>query len=123
MAGTKTNRLYLLKQVANVSKWIREFDPQNINFVDLQVPQYMHQEVTMKPRRIKIDALSPMKISVDDQRYKWDNAMCNDNLSVADSQSLDSDQGRYRMNNQSMQIITQPFINSSSKVLSPDMTA
>ena len=27
MAGTKTNRLYLLKQIANVGKWIREFDP------------------------------------------------------------------------------------------------
>ena len=69
----------------------------------------MQTEVTMKPRRFKIDTLSPIKISVDDQRYKWDNAMCNDNLSVADSQSLDSDQGRYGLNNQSMQ-----FINSSS---------
>ena len=108
MAGTKTNRLYLLKQVANISKWIREFDPQNINFVDLQLPTFMHEE--NKPRRNRIDEL---KVSFDDQRYKWDNARWNDNPSLADSNSLDSERGR---NNMSMQII-QPIINSSSKVL------
>ena len=110
MAGTKTNRLYLLKQVANVSKWIREFDPQNINFVDLQLPTFMHEEA--KPRRNKIDEL---KVSFDDQRYKWDNTRWNDSLSLADSNSFDSEE-RER-NNVSKHVIQPIIINSSSRVL------
>ena len=43
MAGTKTNRLYLLKQCANISKWIREFDPQNINYGSLKLPTSLKQ--------------------------------------------------------------------------------
>ena len=125
MAGIKAKRQYILKQVANVSNWIREFDPQNVNFVDLKVPKFISDnegEVTMKQRKNKIDHIIRMSNS-EDQRQQWDHSQWNDSLSLGDSMSIDSDGGFERVNqnygrgNQSMQIIQKPILVSSSKVL------
>ena len=50
LAEITTKRKYLLKQITNLSNWIKDFDPQNINFNDLRAPRFLteHDEVTMK---------------------------------------------------------------------------
>ena len=86
----------------------------------MKIPNYLNREVTMKPRRNKVDELIRMSQSVD-HRQQWDASQWNDSLGDSVSLSIDSDEGQSR-NNQSMHIIPKPIFGSSSKVLSPHLT-
>ena len=39
VAAIKSKRKYILEQAINVNRWTQEFDPQNINYIDMKVPK------------------------------------------------------------------------------------
>lgn len=39
----RSRRVFTLEQIVNVTNWIHQFDPQNINYPDLVLPQNLKQ--------------------------------------------------------------------------------
>ena len=39
MSSIKNKRKFILEQIINVCDWVRDFDPSNVNFVDMKLPQ------------------------------------------------------------------------------------
>lgn len=64
-AAVKSKRMFALEQIVNVTNWIHDFNPQNVNFMDLNLPKnlrtlddYSHVAVRDYPKQNRMVDIS-----------------------------------------------------------------